>query len=85
MRCSAYSSATNRCVYECGSLFDSEIFFFERPLIVPDGDPAYLRSAMAHFYEKLVLIEESLKTDLGKQLGGKRHKFVRLFASRAPN
>jgi len=47
-----------------------------RPLIVPDGDPAYLRSAMAHFYEKLVLIEESLKTDLGKQLGGKRHKFM---------
>lgn len=49
---------------------------FYRPLVVPDGDPANMRSAITHFYQKLVLIEESLKTEHGKELGSKRHKFV---------
>lgn len=65
MRCAAYSAATNR------------------PLYVPPEEEGpegskYVRggSAIDHFYDKLLLLRERLKTDAGRKMGDKRHQLV---------
>ncbi|KAF7771587.1 hypothetical protein Agabi119p4_5898 [Agaricus bisporus var. burnettii] len=45
-----------------------------RTLYVPVEDTAYPASAVHHFHDKLLLIHDHLKTDLGRSLGEKRHK-----------
>ncbi|KAJ7476068.1 hypothetical protein FB451DRAFT_266078 [Mycena latifolia] len=47
-----------------------------RPLHVPSDDPAAKDSAIQHFYDKLVLIRDRLKTEPGKVLGEKRHRVL---------
>ena len=47
-------------------------------LHTPKNDPAYVTSATAHFYDKLLHIRERLKTEPGKKLAEKRHQFVSL-------
>ncbi|KAG2047238.1 hypothetical protein BDR06DRAFT_1032488 [Suillus hirtellus] len=44
-----------------------------RPLHAP---PGRLDTAVQHFYDKLLHIQERLKTEPGKQMGAKRHQFV---------
>ncbi|EJD06957.1 uncharacterized protein FOMMEDRAFT_131733 [Fomitiporia mediterranea MF3/22] len=61
MRCSAFSSATNR------------------PLHVPEEDPRYEESAVAHFHDKLLKIKERLRTGPGKKMGQERHDFMMTF------
>lgn len=43
------------------------------PLHAPSG---HLDTAIEHFYDKLLHIQERLKTEPGKQMGAKRHQFV---------
>lgn len=43
------------------------------PLHAP---PGRLDTAVQHFYDKLLHIQERLKTEPGKQMGAKRHQFV---------
>lgn len=47
-----------------------------RPLYVPSQDPAFEKSAVGHFHDKLLKIKERLKTKMGKKLGEERHKYV---------
>lgn len=47
-----------------------------RALHVPSDDPALHDSAIQHFHDKLLNIRERLKTNVGKQMGEKRHAFV---------
>ncbi|KAI0370404.1 hypothetical protein BV20DRAFT_1043880 [Pilatotrama ljubarskyi] len=47
-----------------------------RPLHVPNGDPANGDSAIQHFHDKLLHIKDHLKTAPGKQLAEKRHKLM---------
>ncbi|KAG2124160.1 hypothetical protein BD769DRAFT_1628816 [Suillus cothurnatus] len=44
-----------------------------RPLHAP---PGRLDTAVQHFYDKLLHIQDRLKTEPGKQMGTKRHQFV---------
>lgn len=44
-----------------------------RPLHAP---PGRLDTAVQHFYDKLLHIQERLKTEPGKQMGAKRHRFI---------
>ena len=46
------------------------------PLHVPAGDPLQARSAVQHFYDKLLHIKDHLKTEPGKRMGQKRHELV---------
>ncbi|KAJ6576724.1 hypothetical protein DFH09DRAFT_1361602 [Mycena vulgaris] len=50
-----------------------------RPLHVPADDPRVKDSAIQHFYDKLVLIRDRLKTEQGKVLGEKRHRVLLAF------
>jgi HD superfamily phosphodiesterase len=36
-------------------------------------------SAISHFYDKLVFLKDMLKTQAGRALGEKRHKFILTF------
>ncbi len=47
-----------------------------RPIHTPPHDPALGDSAVQHFYDKLIHIQERLKTEPGKLMGQKRHKLV---------
>lgn len=44
-----------------------------RPLHAPTG---HVETAIEHFYDKLLHIQERLKTEPGKQMGAKRHQFM---------
>jgi uncharacterized protein len=48
-----------------------------RPLHVPTGsETAFADNAIHHFYDKLLLIKDRLKTEVGKLMGEKRHRMV---------
>lgn len=47
------------------------------PLHVPDDDADQPESAIQHFHDKLLHIQERMKTTPGKQMAEKRHKLVR--------
>ena len=80
MRCAAFSAVTNRSsnvpLYSSAPLISS----FARPLDVTEDDPAAKDTAVQHFYDKLLHIREQLKTEPGKQMAERRHKFVRHFS-----
>lgn len=50
------------------------------PLHIPPSDPQCAESAIGHFYEKLVHIQDRLKTNPGRKIGAKRHQVVSTFA-----
>ena len=62
MRCAAFSAVMNRPLYV--------------PPDAPEGRWESGGSAIDHFYDKLLLIKERLKTDAGCKMGEKRHKTV---------
>ncbi|KIM67574.1 hypothetical protein SCLCIDRAFT_1210224 [Scleroderma citrinum Foug A] len=47
-----------------------------RPLHAP---PGYTDTAIQHFYDKLLLIRDRLKTEPGKVMGAQRHEFMLQF------
>lgn len=53
-----------------------------RPLHAP---PGRLDTAVQHFYDKLLHIQERLKTEPGKQMGAKRHQFMVDFLNSVEN
>ncbi|KAG1872287.1 hypothetical protein F4604DRAFT_1654560 [Suillus subluteus] len=53
-----------------------------RPLHAP---PGRLDTAVQHFYDKLLHIQERLKTEPGKQMGTKRHQFMVDFLNSVEN
>jgi uncharacterized protein len=53
-----------------------------RPLHAPSGR---LDTAVQHFYDKLLHIQERLKTEPGKQMGTKRHQFMVDFLNSVEN
>ncbi|KAG1808375.1 uncharacterized protein BJ212DRAFT_1383079 [Suillus subaureus] len=53
-----------------------------RPLHAP---PGRLDTAVQHFYDKLLHIQERLKTEPGKQMGAKRHQFIVDFLNSVEN
>ncbi|KAG2341770.1 hypothetical protein BDR05DRAFT_1001346 [Suillus weaverae] len=53
-----------------------------RPLHAP---PGRLDTAVQHFYDKLLHIQERLKTEPGKQMGAKRHQFMVDFLNAVEN
>ncbi|KAG1898374.1 uncharacterized protein F5891DRAFT_1148447 [Suillus fuscotomentosus] len=53
-----------------------------RPLHAP---PGRLDTAVQHFYDKLLHIQERLKTEPGKQMGAKRHQFMIDFLNSVEN
>lgn len=48
----------------------------KRALHAPDGDPDQPESAIQHFHDKLLHIQERMKTAPGKQMAEKRHKLL---------
>jgi uncharacterized protein len=74
MRCAAYSAATNRCVCSYRQrVLDIDKSNPFSPLHAP---PGRLDTAVQHFYDKLLHIQERLKTEPGKAMGAKRHQLV---------
>ncbi|KIJ66954.1 hypothetical protein HYDPIDRAFT_85179 [Hydnomerulius pinastri MD-312] len=66
MRCAAYSAAVNR-----------QVFNFEvLPLHAPPGRDD---TAVQHFYDKLLHIQDRLKTEPGKTMGTRRHQLMLQF------
>ncbi|KAG1737306.1 hypothetical protein EDB19DRAFT_1895873 [Suillus lakei] len=53
-----------------------------RPLHAP---PGHLDTAVQHFYDKLLHIQERLKTEPGRQMGAKRHQFMVDFLNSVEN
>ncbi|SJL09839.1 uncharacterized protein ARMOST_13220 [Armillaria ostoyae] len=47
-----------------------------RPMHTPPHDPALGDSAIQHFSDKLIHIQERLKTEPGRSMGQKRHKLL---------
>ncbi|KAF8071778.1 hypothetical protein FPV67DRAFT_1560551 [Lyophyllum atratum] len=45
-------------------------------LYAPVGDPRQPQSAIQHFHDKLVHIQDRLKTEYGRRLGAKRHQVL---------
>lgn len=87
MRVSAYSAAVNQYVCPFPLSFDSSAIVTvlrvsrgDRTLHAPHGDPVQPATAIQHFHDKLLHIRERMKTEPGKQMAEKRHKFVRLFS-----
>ncbi|MFB6257600.1 MAG: HD domain-containing protein [Flavobacteriales bacterium] len=64
----------------------------ERPIHTPENGPeihtdqeAYLASqspTIAHFYEKLLLLKDRMKTSTGKRIATERHRFMEEFLHR---
>ena len=52
----------------------------DSPLHTPDDDPSHARSAIQHFYDKLLDIKDRLKTEPGKRMGQKRHDLASVTA-----
>ncbi|KAH9063905.1 hypothetical protein EDB87DRAFT_1557645 [Lactarius vividus] len=65
MRCAAYSAVAKRL----GGIRASALH-------APDSDPDQPESAIQHFHDKLLHIQERMKTALGKQMAEKRHKLL---------
>ena len=83
MRCAAYSTVTNQ--WAAIFLDISWVWLTLQPfsaLHAHTGDPAQARSAIQHFYDKLLHIRDRLKTTHGKLLGASRHQMVRLFITK---
>ena len=47
-----------------------------RPLHTPTDDADHAHTAIQHFHDKLLNVHDRLKTEAGKKMGDRRHKFV---------
>ncbi|KAH9003040.1 hypothetical protein EDB86DRAFT_2799479 [Lactarius hatsudake] len=68
MRCAAYSARYGVLSLTGGMRASA--------LHAPDGDPDQPESAIQHFHDKLLHIQERMKTAPGKQMAEKRHKLL---------
>lgn len=50
--------------------------YVNRPLHTPPGDPQAASSSIQHFHDKLLHIQERLKTPQGRELGAQRHQLM---------
>ncbi|KAF4655963.1 hypothetical protein FOZ61_007269 [Perkinsus olseni] len=83
-RCMAYSGAKDRPIVSEGGAEELQLQrrFVERPESTKPTATQYAKgspSAVAHFYEKLLQLKDTMKTRTGGQIAEQRHQFMLQF------
>lgn len=71
MRCAAYSACVNRALHVPPRRLDEPVS--------PEQDEEINNTAIGHFYDKLLMIKERMKTPAGKREAEKRHQTMEVF------